>query len=166
MTTVMPPNLYGLRDNYRPKNSHVVPALIRRFHEAKENKHDEVLVWGSGAPMREFLYVNDMAAASLFLHNLEHKIHAQNTEPMLSHINVGAGVDVTIKELAQTVKNVVGFDGELIFDTTKPDGTTRKLMDVSTLRKLGYVAPTSLRSGLEFAYADFLKNSPTLSMYL
>ena len=162
--SVMPTNLYGPGDNYHPENSHVVPALIRRFHEAKENNHGEVVVWGSGAPMREFLYVDDMADASMFVHNLQHTTYAENTEPMLSHINVGTGVDVTIKELAQTIKEVVGFHGELIFDRTKPDGTMRKLMDVSTLRKLGYVAPTSLRSGLELSYADFLKNSSVLRM--
>ena len=162
--SVMPTNLYGPGDNYHPENSHVVPALIRRLHEAKENKHDEVVVWGSGAPMREFLYVDDMADASLFMHNLNYTIYADNTEPMLSHINVGTGIDVTIKELAQTIKEVVGFNGELIFDTSKPDGTMRKLMDVSTLHRLGYVAPTSLRLGLELAYADFLKNSSVLRM--
>jgi len=162
--SVMPTNLYGPGDNYHPVNSHVVPALIRRFNEAKLRNLDEVIVWGSGKPMREFLYVDDMAEASLFVHTLDHIFYAENTEPMLSHINVGSGVDVTIKELAQTVKEVVGFHGELIFDTSKPDGTLRKLMDVSTLRKLGYVAPTSLRSGLEIAYQDFLKNSLELRM--
>ena len=162
--SVMPTNLYGPGDNYHHENSHVVPALIRRLHEAKENKHDEVVVWGSGAPMREFLYVDDMADASLFMHNLNYTIYADNTEPMLSHINVGTGIDVTIKELAQTIKDVVGFNGELIFDTSKPDGTMRKLMDVSTLHRLGYVAPTGLRLGLELAYADFLKNSSVLRM--
>lgn len=162
--SVMPTNLYGPGDNYHPENSHVVPALIRRFHEAKENKYDEVVVWGSGAPMREFLYVDDMADASLFVHNLEHTIYAENTEPMLSHINIGTGVDVTIKELAQTVKDVVGFNGNLIFDTSKPDGTMRKLMDVSKLFELGYVAPTRLRAGLELAYTDFLTNKAELRM--
>ena len=162
--SVMPTNLYGPGDNYHPENSHVVPALIRRFHEAKENKHSEVIVWGSGAPMREFLYVDDMADASLFVHNLEDTIYAENTKPMLSHINVGTGVDVTIKELAHTVKDVVGFHGELIFDTSKPDGTMRKLMDVTTLCEIGYVAPTSLKVGLELAYADFLNNSSVLRM--
>ena len=162
--SVMPTNLYGPGDNYHPENSHVVPALIRRFHEAKENKHSEVIVWGSGAPMREFLYVDDMADASLFVHNLEDTIYAENTKPMLSHINVGTGVDVTIKELAHTVKDVVGFHGELIFDTSKPDGTMRKLMDVTTLCEIGYVAPTSLKVGLELAYADFLHNSSILRM--
>ena len=162
--SVMPTNLYGPGDNYHPENSHVVPALIRRFHEAKENKHASVVVWGTGAPMREFLYVDDMAEASLFVHTLEHAIYAGNTEPMLSHINIGTGVDVTIKELAQTIKEVVGFGGELLFDKSKPDGTMRKLMDVSTLRNLGYVAPTSLRLGLELAYEDFLHNSSDLRM--
>ena len=162
--SVMPTNLFGPGDNYHPENSHVVPALIRRFHEGKENKHDQVVVWGSGAPMREFMYVDDMADASLFVHNLEHTIYAENTEPMLSHINVGTGCDVTIKELAQKVKDVVGFHGELIFDKSKPDGTMRKLMDVSTLRNLGYIAPTSLRSGLELAYADFLQSNLDLRM--
>ncbi|MDB2690572.1 GDP-L-fucose synthase [Planktomarina temperata] len=162
--SVMPTNLYGPGDNYHPENSHVVPALIRRFHEAKVNKQDKVVVWGSGTPMREFMYIDDMANASLFAHNLEQTIYEENTEPMLSHINVGTGVDVTIKELAQTVKDVIGFHGELIFDKSKPDGTMRKLMDVSTLRELGYCAPTSLRSGLKLAYADFLKNSSDLRM--
>ena len=160
--SLMPTNLYGPGDNYHPENSHVVPALIRRFHEAKLSNLDEVIVWGSGKPMREFLYVDDMAEASLFVHNLDHIIYAKNTEPLLSHINVGTGVDVTIKELAQTIKDVVGFNGELIFDTFKPDGTMRKLMDVSKLRELGFVAPTNLRSGLELAYADFLQNSSEL----
>ena len=162
--SVMPTNLFGPGDNYHPENSHVVPALIRRFHEAKENSLGEVVVWGSGTPMREFLYVDDMAEASLFVHNLEHTIYSENTEPMLSHINVGTGCDVTIKELAQKVKDVVGFHGELIFDKSKPDGTMRKLLDVSTLRNLGYVAPTSLRSGLELAYADFLQSNLDLRM--
>ncbi|MDA9854686.1 GDP-L-fucose synthase [bacterium] len=162
--SVMPTNLYGPGDNYHSENSHVVPALIRRFHEAKINNIDEVVVWGSGTPMREFMYVDDMADASLFVHNLEHTIYTENTEPMLSHINVGTGVDVTIKELAQTIKGVVGFIGELIFDTSKPDGTMRKLMDVSKLCELGYSAPTNLRAGLELAYADFLKNSSDLRM--
>ena len=162
--SVMPTNLYGPGDNYHPENSHVVPALIRRFHEAKLSNLDEVIVWGSGKPMREFLYVDDMAEASLFVHTLDHIFYAENTEPMLSHINVGTGVDVTIKELAQTVKEVVGFNGKLIFDTSKPDGTMRKLMDVSTLSNLGYVASTSLQSGLALAYDDFLQNSANLRM--
>ena len=162
--SVMPTNLYGPGDNYHPENSHVVPALIRRFHEAKEQKSGEVVVWGSGTPMREFLYVDDMAEASLFVHNLDHTIYAENTHPMLSHINVGTGIDVTIKELAETIMDVVGFLGKPVFDTSKPDGTMRKLMDVSTLRALGYVAPTSLQTGLKLTYADFLENSSKLRM--
>ena len=162
--SVMPTNLYGPGDNYHPENSHVVPALIRRFHEAKEKNLNEVVVWGSGAPMREFLYVDDMAEASLFVHNLEHRIYAENTHPMLSHINVGTGVDVTIKELARTIKGVVSYTGELLFDISKPDGTMRKLMDVSKLCALNYLAPTSLRAGLELTYADFLNNSSKLRL--
>lgn len=156
--SIMPTNLYGPGDNYHPENSHVVPALIRRFHEAKENNQKEVVVWGSGAPKREFLYVDDMAEASLTVHNLAHTVYEENVQPMLSHINIGTGIDVTIKKLAENIKAVVGFNGELMFDTSKPDGTMRKLMDVSTLRTLGYAAPTSLKSGLELAYSDFLKN--------
>ena len=162
--SVMPTNLYGPGDNYHPENSHVVPALIRRFHEAKENKQDEVVVWGSGTPMREFLYVDDMAEASLFVHTLDQDKYLENTEPMLSHINVGTGIDVTIKELAENVMDVVGFVGKLVFDKSKPDGTMRKLMDLERLGFLGYIAPTSLRSGLELAYADFLENASSLRM--
>ncbi|XXK36141.1 GDP-L-fucose synthase [Rhodobacteraceae bacterium nBUS_22] len=161
---VMPTNLYGPGDNYHPENSHVVPALIRRFHEAKENKLNEVVVWGSGTPMREFLYVDDMAEASLYVHRLDQDTYLKNTEPMLSHINVGTGIDVTINELAETIMDVVGFAGKLVFDKSKPDGTMRKLMDVERLGFLGYVAPTSLRSGLELAYADFLENASSLRM--
>ena len=162
--SVMPTNLYGPGDNYHPENSHVVPALIRRFHEAKENKLNEVVVWGSGTPMREFLYVDDMAEASLYVHTLDQDTYLENTEPMLSHINVGTGIDVTIKELAVNIMNVVGFDGKLVFDNSKPDGTMRKLMEVEKLGSLGYVAPTSLRLGLELAYADFLENALSLRM--
>jgi nucleoside-diphosphate-sugar epimerase len=162
--SVMPTNLYGAGDNYHPENSHVVPALIRRFHEAKEKNLKEVVVWGSGAPMREFLYVDDMAEASLYVHHLKQDTYLENTEPMLSHINVGTGTDVTIKELAETIMDVVGFAGKLVFDKSKPDGTMRKLMDVKRLGGLGYVAPTTLRSGLELAYADFLENASSLRM--
>ena len=156
--SVMPTNLYGPGDNYHPENSHVVPALIRRFHEAKKNNLNEVLVWGTGTPKREFLYVDDMAEASLFVHNLDQEIFAAQTQPMLSQINVGTGIDVTIKELALLVKEIVGFDGKIIFDHSKPDGTLRKLMDISLLSKLGWNAGTSLKSGLEFSYTDFLSN--------
>ena len=156
--SVMPTNLYGPGDNYHPENSHVVPALIRRFFTAKENDLNEVVVWGSGTPMREFLHVDDMADASLFVHNLDQIIHADNTQPMLSHINVGTGVDITIKELSQTVKSVVGFEGDIVFDRTKPDGTARKLMDVQMLSRLGWDAKIDLRAGLVTAYQDFLEN--------
>ena len=156
--SVMPTNLYGPGDNYHPENSHVVPALIRRFHEAKKNNLNEVLVWGTGTPKREFLYVEDMAEASIFVHNLDQDIFAAQTQPMLSQINVGTGIDVTIKELALLVKEVVGFDGTIIFDHSKPDGTLRKLMDISLLSKLGWSAGTSLKSGLERSYTDFLSN--------
>tara|TARA_B110000003_G_C16578416_1_gene507075 strand:+ start:291 stop:1238 length:948 start_codon:yes stop_codon:yes gene_type:complete len=156
--SVMPTNLYGPGDNYHPENSHVVPALIRRFHEAKKNNLNEVLVWGTGTPKREFLFVDDMAEASIFVHNLDQDIFIAQTQPMLSQINVGTGTEVTIKELALAVKEVVGFDGAIIFDHTKPDGTLRKLMDISLLSKLGWKASISLKSGLEFSYADFLFN--------
>ena len=162
--SIMPTNLYGPGDNYHPENSHVVPALIRRFHEAKINNLDEVVVWGSGKPMREFLYVDDMAEASLFVHNLDQDTYFENTEPMLSHINVGTGTDVTIRELAETTSEIVGFAGQIVFDQTKPDGTMRKLLAVERLSLLGYSAHTSLRSSLELAYADFLENALILRM--
>jgi len=162
--SVMPANLYGPGDNYHSENSHVVPALIRRFYEAKLNNSDKVVVWGTGKPMREFLYVDDMAEASLFVHNLDPKTYHESTRPAFSHINVGTGVDVTIKELADMIMQVVGFSGDLIFDKTKPDGTIRKLMDVERLTLLGYSAPTSLRLGLELSYADLLENESTLRM--
>ena len=152
----MPTNLYGPGDNYHPENSHVVPALIRRFNEAKLYNLDEVIVWGSGIPKREFLYVDDMAEASLFVHNLDTKTLLKETKPMSSHINVGTGTDVTIRELAETVKDTVKFTGQIVFDLTKPDGAQRKLMDVNLLSKLGWKAKVSLKSGLERSYADFL----------
>ena len=154
--SVMPTNLYGPGDNYHPENSHVVPALIRRFYKAKQDNLDEVVVWGSGRPKREFLYVDDMAEASLFVHNLDRNLLLRNITPMLSHINVGTGADVTIKELAETIKDVVGFFGEIVFDRTKPDGTPQKLMEVSLLSNLGWNASMTLKSGLERSYADFL----------
>lgn len=153
--SVMPTNLYGPGDNYHPDNSHVVPALIRRFHEAKVNHLQEVVVWGSGKPKREFLYVDDMAKASLFIHNLDREILLQNTNSRLSHINVGTGEDVTIKELSEIIKDVVGFSGKILFDKTKPDGTPRKLLDVSLMTKLGWLAETSLINGLENSYRNF-----------
>ena len=162
--SVMPANLYGPGDNYHPESSHVVAALIRRFHEAKETNCKEVVVWGSGTPMREFLYVDDMAAASLVVHNLDKAAYDKNTRPMLSHVNVGTGTDITIRELAETTREIVGFAGKIVFDQTKPDGTMRKLLAVERLGLLGYSAHTSLRSGLKRAYADFLENALILRM--
>jgi len=156
--SVMPTNLYGPHDNFHPSNSHVIPALIRRFHEAKLALAPEVVVWGSGTPMREFLYVDDMAAASVHVMELADEIYQANTQPMLSHINVGTGVDCTIRELAETVARVVGFTGNVTFDATKPDGTPRKLLDVSRLKALGWQYSVSLEEGLQQAYAWFLAN--------
>ena len=157
--SVMPTNLYGPGDNYHPENSHVIPALIRRFHEAKVNKSPEVVIWGSGLAMREFLYVDDMAVASVYVMNLDKSIYDQHTEPMLSHINVGFGSDVTIKALAQIISEVVGYQGSISFDATKPDGPARKLMDSTLLNKLGWQKKVKLEDGLTFAYQDFLKNN-------
>jgi GDP-L-fucose synthase len=157
--SVMPTNLYGSGDNYHPENSHVIPALIRRFHEAKVANCPEVIIWGSGTPMREFLYVDDMAAASVHVMNLDKAIYEQHTQPMLSHINVGYGSDITIKALAETVGRVIGYAGEIVFDTTKPDGTPKKLMDSTRLKSLGWQPTIALDVGLKQAYADFLQNS-------
>ena len=154
--SVMPTNLYGPGDNYHPENSYVVPALIRRFHEAKLNNLANVLVWGSGSPKREFMHVDDMADACLFVHNLDQATYYEHIQPMLSHINIGTGKDVTIKELAQIVQSVVGFAGELMFDRTKPDGTPRKLMDVQLLSNLGWDAKIDLKAGLMDTYKDFV----------
>ncbi|CNE67246.1 GDP-L-fucose synthetase [Yersinia nurmii] len=156
--SVMPTNLYGENDNFHPENSHVIPALLRRFHEAKLHNDEEMVVWGTGKPMREFLHVDDMAAASVHVMELSNQIYAANTQPMLSHINVGTGVDCTIKELAETMAKVVGFTGKLVFDATKPDGTPRKLMDVSRLAKLGWSYHISLEEGLMMTYQWFLDN--------
>ncbi|PMG42156.1 GDP-L-fucose synthase [Shewanella sp. 10N.286.52.B9] len=156
--SVMPTNLYGENDNFHPENSHVIPALLRRFHEAKLNGDAKVVAWGSGKPMREFLYVDDMAAASIYVMNLEQSVYDANTEPMLSHINVGTGVDCTIRELVETVAKVVGFAGEIAFDATKPDGAPRKLMDVSRLKALGWQAKIELEQGLALTYDWFLAN--------
>lgn len=156
--SVMPTNLYGENDNFHPENSHVIPALLRRFHEAKLNKNSQVVAWGSGTPMREFLHVDDMAAASIYVMNLDQATYEANTEPMLSHINVGTGVDCTIRELVETVAKVVGFKGEIVFDASKPDGAPRKLMDVSRLRSLGWQASVALEQGLLATYQWFLAN--------
>jgi len=156
--SVMPTNLYGPNDNFHPENSHVIPALLRRFHEAKLANASQVVAWGSGMPMREFLHVDDMAAASVFVMELDDGTYEANTQPMLSHINVGTGVDCTIKELTETVAGVVGFEGEIVWDTSKPDGAPRKLMDVSRLKALGWSASIPLEQGLENAYQWFLDN--------
>ncbi len=156
--SVMPTNLYGPHDNFHPDNSHVIPALLRRFHEAVQRGDDEVTIWGSGTPMREFLHVDDMAAASVHVMNLDKATYRANTQPMLSHINVGTGVDCTIRELAETVSRVTGFQGRLVFDASKPDGTPRKLMDVSRLAALGWRAGIRLEDGLRDAYSWFLNH--------
>jgi GDP-L-fucose synthase len=156
--SVMPTNLYGPHDNFHPDNSHVIPALLRRFHEAVQRGDHEVTIWGSGNPMREFLHVDDMAAASVHVMNLDAATWQANTQPMLSHINVGTGVDCTIRELAETVARVTGFKGQLVLDSTKPDGTPRKLMDVSRLAALGWRASISLEDGLRDAYVWFSAN--------
>lgn len=156
--SVMPTNLYGLNDNFHPANSHVIPAIMRRFHEAKLNGDKKVVVWGTGTPMREFLYVDDMAAASIHVMELNDQTYLDNTEPMLSHINVGTGVDCTIREMAETMAKVVGFEGDIVFDTTKPDGTPRKLMNVSRLASLGWNYQVSLEDGLSTTYQWFLEN--------
>jgi GDP-L-fucose synthase len=156
--SVMPTNLYGPHDNFHPENSHVIPALLRRFHEAKLNGDAQVVAWGSGKPMREFLHVNDMAAASIHVMELKKSVYDNNTQPMLSHINVGTGVDCTIHELVETVAKVTGFDGEIVFDATKPDGAPRKLMNVDRLKSLGWQYSYSLEDGLQDAYQWFLNN--------
>ena len=154
--SVMPTNLYGLGDNYHPQNSHVIPALLRRFHEAKVKKAPEVAIWGTGKPCREFLFVDDMAAACVFVMNLAPEVYQAQVQPQNSHINVGYGSDVTIAELAQLVARVVGYQGAVVFDTTMPDGTPRKLMDSSRLNALGWRPTTSLEDGLKVSYKDFL----------
>ncbi|MEQ9724636.1 GDP-L-fucose synthase [Pseudomonas sp. WHRI 8822A] len=156
--SVMPTNLYGPHDNYHPENSHVIPALLRRFHEATLRGDDEVVIWGSGTPMREFLHVDDMAAASVHVMNLDEATYGAHTQPMLSHINVGTGQDCTIRELAETIARVTEFQGRLSFDSSKPDGTPRKLMDVSRLAKLGWTASIDLETGLRDAYRWFVEH--------
>ena len=156
--SVMPTNLYGPGDNYHPENSHVIPALIRRFHEAKVANAPEVMIWGTGTPRREFLYVDDMAAASVFVMDLDKAIYDQHTSPMQSHINVGFGSDVTIHELAQAVAKATGYQGNICFDASKPDGAPRKWMSSERLNALGWNAQIDLKAGLEEAYTDFLKN--------
>lgn len=159
--SVMPTNLYGPDDNFVLENSHVLPALIRRFHEAAQEGRDEVVIWGTGTPRREFLHVDDMAAASLFILDLPREQYEANTQPMLSHINVGCGEDISILDLAQLVANVTGFEGTIRTDTSKPDGTMRKLMDVSRLKDMGWAPAIGLQRGVEETYRWFLENIET-----
>ena len=160
--SVMPTNLYGPGDNFHPENSHALPALIRRFHEAAQSGAEEVVIWGTGAPRREFLHVDDMAAASLFVLDLSKADYQANTQPMLSHINVGSGTDISILELAQRVAAVTGYKGRIVTDPSKPDGTLRKLMDVSRLTQIGWSAKIGLDKGLAETYEWFLANSETV----
>ncbi len=156
--SVMPTNLYGPGDNYHPENSHVIPALIRRIHEAKKNKLPQVTIWGSGIPRREFLYVDDMATACMHVMNLDYTTFTTHTHPMESHINVGYGEDITISELAETISDTIRYNGKIKFDTTKPDGAPRKLMDSTRINTLGWKAKVSLQKGLTLAYKDFLNS--------
>lgn len=156
--SVMPTNLYGTNDNFHPENSHVLPALMQRIHEAKLNNLPEVVIWGTGSPMREFLHVDDMADACVFIMNLDKEIIDQHTNPMLSHINIGTGQDCSIKELAQTLIDVIKYRGNLVFDTSKPDGTPRKLLDVSRVNSLGWKAAIDLETGVRSTYQWFLEN--------
>lgn len=156
--SVMPTNLYGPNDNFHPENSHVIPALMRRFHEAVQTSADEVVIWGSGSPMREFLHVDDMADACVYVMTLDEELYQAHTQPMLSHINVGTGQDCSIKHLAETLATVTGFRGKLTFDTSKPDGTPRKLLDVSRLHALGWSAQIELEEGLRSTYQWFTEN--------
>ena len=156
--SVMPTNLYGINDNFHPENSHVVPALLRRFHEAKMQDLPSVTVWGSGSPMREFLYVDDMASACLHVMNLPKEVYGEHVLPMSSHINVGTGKDCTIRELANTIARAVGYQGDILWDTSKPDGTPRKLLDVSLLKRLGWQYSVELDEGIERTYQWFLQN--------
>jgi len=154
--SVMPTNLYGPGDNYHPENSHVIPALIRRFHEAKIHHSPEVAIWGTGTPKREFLYVDDMAAASVFVMQLDPVAYEAQTEPMQSHINVGFGSDITIAQLADAIAKATGYQGQITFDPTKPDGSPRKLMDSKRLNRLGWNPKVGLEQGLAIAYREFL----------
>jgi GDP-L-fucose synthase len=160
--SVMPTNLYGPGDNYHPENSHVIPALIRRFHEAKVLNKLDVVIWGTGTPRREFLYVDDMATASIHVMNLDKTVYEKHTLPMQSHINVGYGDDITIADLANAVSDAVGYSGEIKFDSSKPDGTPRKLMDSTKLNSLGWKPQVNLKNGLKKAYADFLAHADSL----
>ena len=159
--SVMPSNLYGPGDNYHPINSHVIPALIRRFHEARINNSPSVTIWGTGRPKREFLFVEDMATACVHVMNLDQSLYKQHTQPMLSHINIGHGQDITIRKLAECIGQTVGYNGEITFDTSKPDGTVRKLMDSARINTLGWHAKVGLSEGLERTYHEFLNSIST-----
>ena len=161
--SVMPTNLYGPGDNYHPENSHVIPALIRRFHEAKVSQAPCVTIWGTGTPRREFLYVDDMAAACVHVMNLSKTTYSQHTQSMLSHLNVGCGHDITIRELSETIARVIDYTGEIAFDPSKPDGAPCKLMDSARLNSLGWQAKVGLEAGLPEAYEDFLRNNTVQS---
>lgn len=163
--SLMPTNLYGPGDNFHPENSHVIPGLLRRFHEAKVRGDKCVEVWGSGRPRREFMHVDDLASACVYIMNLDKDIYDNFTQPMLSHVNVGTGKDCTIKELAETIAEVVGFDGEICFDTSKPDGTPQKLLDISRISALGWSAKISLEEGLKQTYRWFLENRESLRVH-
>lgn len=156
--SIMPTNLYGQNDNFHAENSHVIPALLRRFHEATVSGDEEVVVWGSGTPMREFLHVDDMASASIYVMNMDGAALKNVTQPMLSHINVGTGIDCTIRELAETIARVTAYPGRVVFDATKPDGTPRKLLDVSRLNDLGWKATIDLETGLKSTYQWYIEN--------
>jgi GDP-L-fucose synthase len=158
--SVMPTNLYGPNDNFHPTNSHVIPALIGRFHAAKMQKASEVIVWGTGAPMRELLHVDDMAQACLHVMNLESAVWNRHVDPRISHINVGSGEDHSIREIAEEVARAVGFTGKIVFDPSRPDGAPRKLMNVAKINALGWKASISLKAGLKNAYEWFLQNQP------
>ncbi len=160
--SIMPTNLYGPGDNFHPENSHVLPALIRRFHEAAQSGQDEVVIWGSGTPQREFLHVDDMAAASLFVMDLPKSDYDAGTEPMLSHINVGSGTDISIFKLAQMVAKITSYSGQIVTDATKPDGTPRKLMDVTRMQSMGWKAKIALEDGLVETYNWFLQNKQSI----
>lgn len=160
--SLMPTNLYGPNDNFNNNNSHVIPGLIRRFHDAKTNNLEKVIAWGSGQPLREFLYVDDLAEASVHIMQLDQKVFQGKTEAMLSHINVGTGIDCSIKDLTQLIAKIVDYKGEIYFDTSKPDGTPRKLMDISAINSLGWKARVSLEDGLNKTYKWYLKNINTI----
>ena len=160
--SVMPTNLYGINDNFHRENSHVVPALIRRIHEAKQNHHKSVAIWGTGHPLREFLYVDDMAAACVYLQNLNLKSYEQCISPMMSHMNIGTNEEVSISQLANTIKEVVGYTGQLLFDAAQPDGTPRKLLNSQKINNLGWKSKIGLKQGIKITYDWFLENENQL----